>query len=86
MAVYRCMNHPDERSVSQCSRCGKPVCERCYDPETGHCRTRCGEMGYNSSGSEQPKNLFWTFVVSILAILGGLTLLLMAICGAMIFS
>lgn len=86
MEVYRCMNHPEETAVAQCRRCGKPVCEQCYDLETGRCRYRCGEMSHGSSMPVQPKSTLWTVVVSLLAILGGLALLLITICGAMLFS
>lgn len=86
MEFYRCMNHPEETAIAQCTRCGKPVCEHCYDSETGRCSSRCGEMGYNSAISDQPKNAFLRVVVSLLAILGGLLVLLLAICGAMIFT
>ncbi|WP_082423079.1 hypothetical protein [Paenibacillus dakarensis] len=88
MDFYRCMNHPMEASVAQCSRCGKPVCQQCYDPETGRCRHRCGEMVHHHAPNmtEQPKSTFWTFVVTLLAILGGFAVLLLTICGAMLFS
>ena len=44
MEVYRCMNHPERAAAAQCTRCGKPVCDECHNPETGRCRYRCGEM------------------------------------------
>lgn len=86
MEGYRCMNHPNEISVAQCTRCGKPLCVSCYDPELGRCQHSCGVVPYGPSGPKQPKSAFWTIVVSLLAILGGLALLLITICGAMIFS
>lgn len=86
MESYRCMNHSDEPAVAQCRHCGKPVCEQCYEPETGRCRYRCGEICYGSSMPVQQRSTLWTVVVSLLAILGGLALLLITICGAMLFS
>lgn len=86
MEVYRCMNHPEREAVAQCTRCGKPVCEECHDPETGRCRYRCGEMNPTPGAPRQPRNVWVTVIVSILAILGGLALLLLTICGAILFS
>ncbi|MBT2765354.1 B-box zinc finger protein [Paenibacillus sp. ISL-20] len=86
MEVYRCMNHPERSAVAQCTRCGKPVCEECHNPETGRCRYRCGEMNTGPGAPRQPRNVWVTVIVSILAILGGLALLLLTICGAILFS
>jgi hypothetical protein len=86
MEVYRCMNHPEREAVAQCTRCGKPVCEECHNPETGRCRYRCGEMNSAPSMPGRPRNVWVTVIVSILAILGGLALLLLTICGAILFS
>ena len=33
MEVYRRMNHPEREAVAQCTRCGKPVCQECHNPE-----------------------------------------------------
>ncbi|MWV42791.1 hypothetical protein GRF59_04050 [Paenibacillus sp. HJL G12] len=86
MEDFRCMNHSQEPAVAQCRRCGKPVCEHCYDPETGCCRDRCGVMNNGSSMPYKQRSTAWTIVVSLLAIVGGLALLLITICGALIFS
>lgn len=86
MEGYRCMNHPEEMSIAQCTRCGKPVCASCYDQESGRCQHSCGHMNYGTSRPGQPKSALWTIVVSLLAIFGGLALLLITICGAMLFS
>ncbi len=86
MEVYRCMNHPERSAVAQCTRCGKPVCDECHNPETGRCRYRCGEMNTGPGAPRQPRNVWVTVIVSILAILGGLALLLLTICGAILFS
>ncbi len=86
MEGYRCMNHSQEPAVAQCSRCGKPVCEYCYDPQTRCCRDHCGVMNHATSMPEKKRSTAWTIVVSLLAIIGGLALLLITICGAMIFS
>jgi hypothetical protein len=86
MEVYRCMNHPEREAVAQCTRCGKPVCEECHNPETGRCRYRCGEMNSAPGMPGRPRNVWVTVIVSILAILGGLALLLLTICGAILFS
>ncbi|GIO98486.1 hypothetical protein J14TS5_35720 [Paenibacillus lautus] len=80
------MNHPERSAVAQCTRCGKPVCDECHNPETGHCRYRCGEMNTGPGAPRQPRNVWVTVIVSILAILGGLALLLLTICGAILFS
>ncbi|WP_237566311.1 hypothetical protein [Paenibacillus sp. EZ-K15] len=80
------MNHPERSAVAQCTRCGKPVCDECHNPETGRCRYRCGEMNTGPGAPRQPRNVWVTVIVSILAILGGLALLLLTICGAILFS
>jgi len=87
MEGYRCMNHPETMAVAQCTRCGKPVCDECYNPETGRCRIRCGEMTAPGSAGVPPhRNVVMNVIVSILAILGGLLVLLLAICGTILFS
>lgn len=86
MEFYRCMNHPEREAVAQCTRCGKPVCEECHNPETGRCRYRCGEMNSASGMPGRQRNVWVTVIISILAILGGLALLLLTICGAILFS
>ncbi|QWU16100.1 hypothetical protein SAMN04487895_102352 [Paenibacillus sophorae] len=84
MAGFRCMNHPDRQAVHQCARCGKPLCEECYDSDLGRCRENCAEPLVKP----QPKGRSAAFraIVAILAIIGALTVLLAAICGAYIFS
>lgn len=86
MEFYRCMNHPEREAVAQCTRCGKPVCQECHNPETGRCRYRCGEMNPASGMPGRQRNVWVTVIISILAILGGLALLLLTICGAILFS
>ncbi|EHB62794.1 B-box zinc finger protein [Paenibacillus sp. FSL M8-0142] len=86
MDVYRCMNHPEAPAIGQCRRCGKPICKDCYNLDNGCCRYRCGEIGYAPHTPPRPKSAFWSVIVSLLAILGGLAVLLLAICGAMLFS
>lgn len=84
MEAFRCMNHPQRAAVGQCVRCGKPVCEECFDAEKKVCRYRCGETLYKPA--PETKSTFIKLAVGILAVLGGIGLLAIAICGAMIYS
>lgn len=86
MEEFHCMNHPDRAAVHQCSRCGKPLCDECYNPEIQTCRKHCNSLSTAPTLEPQPKNTFWPIVVALLAIVGALALLLAAICGAMIYS
>ncbi|MDN4618349.1 hypothetical protein QCD85_09595 [Paenibacillus sp. PsM32] len=89
MEEFHCMNHPDRAAVHQCTRCGKPLCDECYNPEMQTCRAYCNNPATASTlepQQPQPKNTFWQIVVALLAIVGALALLLAAICGAMIYS
>lgn len=86
MEEFHCMNHPDRTAVHQCSRCGKPLCDECYNPEMQTCRMYCNNLSTTTTTAPQPKNTFWQIVVALLAIVGALALLLAAICGAMIYS
>lgn len=86
MAEFLCMNHPDKQAVAQCRRCGKPICEDCYDPGTGYCRDECINNGAASSVHEPKKNILLQVIVAILAIIGGLAVLLITICGAFLLS
>ena len=86
MAEFLCMNHPDQQAVAQCRRCGKPICENCYDPATGYCRDQCINNGAVSSVHEPKKNILLQVIVAILAIIGGLAVLLITICGAFLLS
>ncbi|GAB6928957.1 hypothetical protein JCM10914A_29400 [Paenibacillus sp. JCM 10914] len=84
--AYQCMNHPGRPSVAQCTRCGKPICEECSNQETGRCRYRCGEFDSALSGAKRPRSIWWSIIVSILAVTGGLLLLFLAICGTLLMS
>lgn len=86
MAEFLCMNHPDKQAVAQCRRCGKPVCQDCYDPSTGYCRDQCTKNEAVSSVHTSKKNVVLQVIVAILAIIGGLAILLITICGALLLS
>ena len=86
MEVYRRMNHPEREAVAQCTRRGKPVCQECHNPETGRCRYRRGEMNSAPGMPGRQRNVWVTVIISILAILGGLALPPLTICGAILFS
>ena len=86
MAEFICMNHPHKQAVAQCRRCGKPVCEECYDPATGYCHDGCTQNGAASSAHMSKKYIFLQVIVAILAIIGGLAVLLITICGALLLS
>lgn len=83
MAAFRCMNHPEREAVHQCARCGKPLCEECYNPDFGRCRENCAD----SLVKPEPKGRSAVFrvIVAILAVIGALVVLLVTICGAYIF-
>ncbi|MEW4369681.1 hypothetical protein [Paenibacillus kandeliae] len=97
MNQFHCMNHPDRDALHQCSQCGKPLCEECYDSTTGGCRNndhaavhpapfRPPMPQHSLPSASSGSRVFWQIVVALLAVLGGIALLLLAICGAMIFS
>ncbi|WP_411350033.1 hypothetical protein [Paenibacillus sp. WLX2291] len=98
MNEFHCMNHPDRDALHQCSQCGKPLCAECYDANTDGCRNNDHAAVHSAAPTHPPtlqrsqapatsrRQVVWQIVVALLAVLGGLTLLLLAICGAMIFS
>lgn len=86
MEEFHCINHPDRKAVHQCTRCGKPLCDECYNPETQTCLQYCNTLSTQSQIDPRPKNTVWQVIVALLAIVGALALLLAAICGAMIYS
>lgn len=86
MEEFHCINHPDRQAVHQCTRCGKPLCDECYNPETQTCGQYCNTLSTKPTLDPRPKNTFWQVIVALLAIVGALALLLAAICGAMIYS
>ncbi|WP_211748457.1 hypothetical protein [Paenibacillus sp. Marseille-Q4541] len=81
------MNHPHKQAVAQCRRCGKPLCEECYDPATGYCLHHCTPNGISSTEEQKgKKSVLLQVLIAILAIIGGLTVLLISICGALLLS
>ncbi|NGZ74549.1 hypothetical protein [Saccharibacillus alkalitolerans] len=97
-----CAYHPEREARHQCTRCGRMICDECYDPESKTCRFadchikdsagaggRAEERG--TQHRNRPNQGDWSantgcrIVVAIFAIIGGLFLLLLAICGGMIF-
>ncbi len=98
METFHCVNHPDRAAAYQCRQCGKALCEECYDPATAGCRDGMHAVTPRANNSFQtiqppppPKQdsggmIAWKIIVSILAVIGGATVLFLAICGAMIFS
>jgi len=94
MANFYCKNHKDRIAVHQCSRCSKALCEECYSPELDACRVNCDadipiipRFQPPDPDRERPKfNWFLQVIVPLLAAIGGLVLLLAAICGAMLMG
>lgn len=95
-----CDYHPDRDARHQCLRCGRMLCDECYDPERRVCKyenCRPNEASYranegrredrppNPRGGQSGMNTGCRIVVAILAIIGGIFLLLLAICGGMLF-
>lgn len=103
MSKLHCAYHPDREAHHQCIRCGRMLCDECYDSETGSCKfADCAAYHTGSdpdsryserreSRSDHPAQQSFSsnpgcqIVISILAIVGGLFLLFLAICGGMIF-
>lgn len=100
MRQPHCAYHPDREAHHQCLRCGRMLCDECYDPERRVCRFNdCGpsEAAYraneerredrppNPRGGQSGMNTGCRIVVAIFAIIGGIFLLLLAICGGMLF-
>ena len=104
MQDLRCAYHQDRPARHQCSRCGRVLCDECYDPQLKVCKYgACAEEGshaeprfaeqdrrnsrdpYNGNRRGNAMNNGCRIVLSILAVIGGLFLLLVAICGGMIF-
>ncbi|WP_322906118.1 hypothetical protein [Paenibacillus campi] len=98
MEMFRCVNHPDRAALHQCIQCGKTLCAECYDPAVGGCRDGNHAITPQANRAlqplqpppppprDRPGEIAWKIIVSILAVIGGATLLFLAICGAMIFS
>lgn len=97
MSHFRCMNHPDREAVYQCRQCGKVLCQECYDPALEGCREGRHALMPQVNTANQPIQpppqsrdssgmIVWKIVISLLAVTGGVTVLFLAICGAMIFS
>ncbi|GEM_PF-1505710 len=100
MTEQNCAYHPEREARHQCLRCGRMLCEECYNPELRVCKyndCRPSEASYfspdqrhtdrppNSRGGGSGMNTGCRIVVAILAIIGGIFLLLLAICGGMLF-
>lgn len=80
----RCKNHPEEVAARRCRHCTALLCEACYDPVPDGCREDCRPT-IPKRGGAAPGNRTWLkVVVSILAILGAVTLLLATICAGML--
>ncbi len=97
MTEQNCAYHPDREAHHQCLRCGRMLCDECYVPELRVCKYKdCKplETSHEDRRTDRPPNFRQgqsgmntgcRIVVAILAILGGLFLLLLAICGGMLF-
>ncbi|ANF97133.1 hypothetical protein [Paenibacillus bovis] len=95
MANFYCKNHKERIATHQCSRCSKPLCEECYNPQMDACQVNCdADIPVNprfqrpNPDGPQPRKFNWFLqvIVPILAAIGGLTLLLLAMCGAMLMG
>ncbi len=101
MPKRHCAYHPEREADHQCRRCGRMLCDECYDSEAGGCKfADCAGAGmrngsdprYGDGRERRPErpsgpssNPGCQIAISILAIIGGLFLLLLAICGGMLF-
>ncbi len=84
-----CKHHAGTAAVRQCRHCGAFLCESCYDAERGGCHagSGCTAVPYAPKEGYIPgKNMWIKTLVSILAIIGAITVLLLALCAGIIFT
>ncbi|TLS54060.1 hypothetical protein FE782_01550 [Paenibacillus antri] len=80
-----CKRHPGVAAAHACRQCGTPLCEGCFDPATGACRDGCKRTG-TAGGMIPGRNVWVKTLVSILAIIGAITVLLLALCAGILFT
>jgi len=82
-----CKHHAGTAAFRPCRRCGAPLCESCYDAGTDGCRVDCASARPAPSEGYIPgRNMWVKTLVSILAIIGAVTVLLLALCAGIIFT
>ncbi|WP_309119970.1 hypothetical protein [Paenibacillus sp.] len=83
-----CKRHPGAAATQTCRQCGAPLCESCFDPGTSSCRDGCEHTPPSSVGGHliPGRNVWVKTLVSILAIIGAITVLLLALCAGILFT